>query len=576
MSEKLTKRDLVNYRVSQLDQERSSYIPHWREIGNFISTRRPRFLIKDINKGDRRNNFILDSTATLAWRDAKAGMTSGLTPSSRNWFEMTTGNPNLRALDNVQQWLFESTMRMREVIQRSNFYNRVPEFYGDSMAFATAAMLVEPNDKKVFHTRVVPIGSYMFSNNPVGKIDTFYREFSMTIKQMVDDFGRTRVDDPTFINWDKFSTSAREAYVNGRWEQRFDVGHIVWPNMDWDPSRSLSKFKRFESLNYEKNTHRGNLDGRVVEPGQKDKFLRESGFDYFPILGSRWERTDDDSYGNSSPGMNALPESKQLQSGEKHSLLAIEKMVKPPMKGPTSLRNEPITLLPGGVTYYDEINSNNSFQPSQSVNFRVDLLESKQEQVRQRIDRSFYRNLFQMLLLDIRRDRTATEILEMKQEQLMALSPVIEQFIHDFLDPFIDIVFFIMFEKGMFSPPPVELEGLPLTIEYVSILAQAQKMISLGSLDRFTATVSNLAQSSPEAGIWDKVNIDKIADEYAAGLSIPPQLTRTDDEVRQIREERKKVVERQQQIDIIKEGSKAAKNLSESKLRDGNALEALI
>src|SRR5438309_514522 len=73
-------------RRAQMETERATFIAHWRELNDFIRPRRGRFFVSDVNKGDRRTQKIVDSTATFAARTASAGMMSGLTSPARPWF----------------------------------------------------------------------------------------------------------------------------------------------------------------------------------------------------------------------------------------------------------------------------------------------------------------------------------------------------------------------------------------------------------------------------------------------------------------------------------------------------------
>ena len=56
----MTKRQQLDVLKAELDNERSSFIPHWRDLGEYIFPRRPRFHTHDINKGDKRNQKIID------------------------------------------------------------------------------------------------------------------------------------------------------------------------------------------------------------------------------------------------------------------------------------------------------------------------------------------------------------------------------------------------------------------------------------------------------------------------------------------------------------------------------------
>ena len=64
--------------------------------------------------------------------------------------------------------------------------------------------------------------------------------------------------------------------------------------------------------------------------------------------------TGNDVYG-SSPGMEALGDCRALQLYETRNAQAFDKVVNPPMKGPTSLNGQKISLLPGDTTYTDSM-----------------------------------------------------------------------------------------------------------------------------------------------------------------------------------------------------------------------------
>ena len=60
-----TKKQRLEMVRTQLENERSSFIPHYRDLVDFIRPRRGRFFAGDVNKGDRRGQNIMNSRATL-------------------------------------------------------------------------------------------------------------------------------------------------------------------------------------------------------------------------------------------------------------------------------------------------------------------------------------------------------------------------------------------------------------------------------------------------------------------------------------------------------------------------------
>ena len=90
---------------AQLENERASFLSHWKSLADFILPRRPKFNTYDVNRGERRSQNIIDSTATLASRTLRSGMMGGVTSPARPWFKLTTPDPDLAESGEVKNWL---------------------------------------------------------------------------------------------------------------------------------------------------------------------------------------------------------------------------------------------------------------------------------------------------------------------------------------------------------------------------------------------------------------------------------------------------------------------------------------
>jgi len=556
---------------TQLESERSSFISHWRDIAEHTNPRRVRFSTYDTNKGDKRNQKIIDSTGMLALRTLRSGMMSGITSPARPWFKLTVSDPRKAESSQVKEWLDEVSRRMTSVFLRSNLYNVLPIVYSDMGEFGTACMYMEEDPDDVIRFYPFAAGSYCISNNHKLKVDTFYREFRLTVRQVIQKFAQDPVD-PKNIDWSKIKVSTKAAWENGNIEEWIDIRHFIIPNPDYKQGSLLSERKKYISIYYEAGT---NINKQTFSDTDDDKkYLSISGYDYFPVLAPRWEINGEDVYGTSCPGMECLGDVKQLQLGEKRGLQAIEKMVNPPMTGPSSLRNQKASILSGDITYIDSKEGQAGFRPVHEINFRIQELEMKQQQIRSRIQRSFYEDLFLMLAQTDRRQITAREIEERHEEKLLALGPVLEQLNQDLLDPLIDNTFDIMLNAGMIPPAPKELGGENLKVEYISIMAQAQKLVGIGAVERFAGFVGQAAAVDPR--VLDKVNGDQLIDVYSDLVSLPTGIVRTDDEVAELRNQREQAIAQQQQAEQAALQARTAKDLSQSKIESDNGLGMLV
>ncbi|HFX0289471.1 TPA: portal protein [Klebsiella pneumoniae] len=544
-----TLKEQLQKQQAQLTNDRSSFDPHWRELSDFINPRGSRFLVTDVNRDDRRNTKIVDPTATLAARTLSSGMMSGITSPARPWFKLATPDPDMMDYGPVKLWLEVVQRRMNEVFNKSNIYQSLPLLYASLGNYSTGAMAVLEDDSDVIRTMMFPIGSYYMANSARGSVDTCFRKFSMTVRQLVMEFGLNNVSDSVKGMWD-----------SGNYESWIEVIHAVYPNIDRDTAKLNSKNKPVKSVYYEVG-------------GDSDKLLRESGFDEFPIMAPRWEVNGEDVYGSSCPGMIALGQVKALQLEQKRKSQLIDKATNPPMVGPSSLRNQRVSLLPGDITYIDQVTGQDGLKPAYLVNPNTaDLLADIQD-TRQIINSAYFVDLFMMLQNINARSMPVEAVIEMKEEKLLMLGPVLERLNDECLNPLIDRTFSIMARKNLLPPPPDVLQGMPLRIEYISVMAQAQKSIGLSSLSSTVGFIGQLAQAKPEA--LDKLNVDQAIDAFAEMSGVSPTVIVPQEQVEQVREQRAQQQQQQQMVAMGMAAAQGAKTLSEAQTEDPSVLTAL-
>lgn len=562
----LSQRSKYELLRTQLETERSSFLSHWRELGDFVLPRRPRFTITDVNKGDKRNENIVNGTATLSARTLRSGMQSGVTSPARPWKRLTT--PDLEASQDweVRAWLDIVNRRMDAVFLRSNVYNSLPLVYGDMAVFGTAAMYVEEDLRKVIRTKVFPLGSYCISENSEGKIDTFVRTFRMTVRQLVEEF-TDGTDLSPLSNW------VISQYRNGYTEAWVDVTHCIHPNPGHRPEALEAQYKRYTSVYYETGTGQG-ANGPYMDAQSDRKLLRESGYDLFPVLCPRWQVNAEDAYGTDCPGMTALADVKSLQKMVRRGLQGVEKMVMPAMMAHPSMRTSRISLLPGDVTFSTPVQGAEGLRPIHEVRLSLAELRVLQQDCKELIQRAFYEDLFLMLARADNPQMTAREVTERHEEKLLALGEVLEQINQDLLDPLIDLTFMYMERQGLIPPPPEALQETELKVQYESIMAQAQKLVSVSGLERFGMWVDQRAAVDPT--VLDKVDSDKLTDAMAEALSVPTDVVRDDDSVLKIRTQRDQAQQAAQMAQNLKALTGSAKDLSQSSLEGDNALGRML
>lgn len=555
----LTRKQRYQLRKSALWAERSSWIGRYQEVTEFLLPYAGRFFAGDRNRGDRSFNSIYDSSATGALDILAAGMMAGMTSPARPWFRLATPDRDLMEYAPVRWWLHDVSELMRDIYAKSNTYNALHSLYEELGAFATGASIIEDDFDTVIHHTVLTAGEYAIGTDDRGRVNTLVREFDMTVMQIIEKFV---VQPDGSFDWSRVSPTIKNNWDTHRnLDGWVTVNHIIEPRLDRDVRKRDAKNMPIASCYF--------------EAGATDEtLLRESGYKRFPAIVPRWHVRGGDIYGN-GPSFRAIGDIKQLQQEQLRKGQAIDYQTKPPIQVPAERKNSTVSHLPGGVSYIPMQGQSQGARPLFEVNLDLNALLVDIQDVRNRINRAFYADLFLMISQDNRASRaTATEIAERHEEKLLMLGPVLERLHNEMLSPKIDMTFDRIIEAGIMPPPPKELEGVDLKVEFVSTLAQAQKMVGLGSLDRLLGTVSQIAAVKPE--VLDKLDGDQIVDLYADMLGTDPSIIVADDKVAIIREDRAKAMKQQQQAAMMPAAASAAKDLATADTDGKNALTDLM
>ena len=538
----------LNRRWQALKTERASWQPHWADISRYLLPRNGRYFVSDRNKGWPRHNAIYDSTASRALRVLAAGMMSGMTSPSRPWFRLAVSDPALSAYPPVKTWLFAVTAGIEDVLARSNTYRVLHGIYEELGAFGTAAALVADDYQHVVHLHAFTIGEYAIATDWKGEVCSLYREFDKTVAELVAEFGLANC-----------SEVVKTAFARGNLDQWVTLRHAIEPRQNRQAQQLDNSQMAWKSCYWES----GRNDGQL---------LRESGYRSFPCLVPRWATQGGDVYG-SSPGMEALGDIKQLQAQQLRKSQAIDYQANPPLQVPASMKNRELEIFPGGISYFDANGPGVGIRSAFEVNLNLQALLLDIQDVRSRINAAFYSDLFMMLASQDQR-MTATEVAERHEEKMLMLGPVVERLNNELLDPLIETVFSRLLQAGLLPPAPVELQGHELNIEYVSMLAQAQKAVAVNDIDRFVMSLGQVAAVQPT--VLDKFNADQWADSYSDKLGIDPALIVSGPQLALIRNQRAKQQQMAQQQAAMQQGSETLRNLGQTSTQAGSMAGDLL
>lgn len=552
--------------------ERSSFISHWQEINQYLAPRRARFWTTDRDRGNRRNYSIINSTGTHAWHTLQAGMMSGFTSQSRQWFRLSTLDPDLAKVEAVKEWLDMVSWMMSDVFLRSNIYTTLMNVYGDMGGFGTGCMFLQEDFDRVIHTYSILAGSYMLIPDAKWQINGFMRDYMMTVRQIVEQFAYA--DGPKNPNWNNVSSMVKNLWDKGTTEVWIDVTHAVIPNPNWDPQSARSDKKKYISCYYE----RGSVGAQyTISSVDSTKILSRKGYDKFRVMAPRWEVGAEDIYGTYCPGMEALGDIQGLQTYEKRGAQALEKSINPAMVGPSSLKNSKASVVPGDITFVDTRDGAQKFEPVYQINPNFQQFNIEKQAIQERIKKSFKEDLFLVISNIERGNVTAEEIRALQGEKLQEIGPIIAPLNQGLLDPLVEQTFDIMQAQGRIPPPPQVLRNRPLKVVYLSIVGQAQKAIAAGSIEQFWGFAMKVKEANPDdPSVLDPIDTDEMLDKYAEDLTVPPGIIRDEDEVKRMRAQRQAAQAKQQQLQQAEQASNTAKNLAQAPTDGSNALTELL
>jgi hypothetical protein len=533
-------------RWGEMKAERASWMPHWQELSTFMLPRSGRYFVQDRNRGARRHNNIYDSTGTRAVRTLAAGMMSGMTSPARPWFRLTTPDADLNKHQPVKIWLAAVTDLTLSVFNKSNVYRGLHQTYEELGLFGTSAKVVMDDFHTVVHHSSLTAGEYCIATDFRGTVNTLAREFERPVAEVVKEFG-----------YKSCSTAVQNLFDNGTLGAWVPMIHIIEPRADRErnPKSKMARDMAWRSVYFEQGA-------------SADQTLRDGGYNEFPGLVSRWSVSGGDIYGN-SPGMEALGDVKQLQQEQLRKAQAIDYQTKPPIVLPASMKNSGVEMLPGGQSYGD-----GKIETAFQVNLNLQHLLEDIQDVRARIKGAFYADLFLMLSEQNETRMTATEVAERHEEKMLMLGPTVERLHNEELNPLIQSTFNRMVRVGMLPPPPQELHGVTLQVDFISMLAQAQRAIGTNSVDRFVGNLGQIAAFAP--GVLDKFDADDWADEYSDMLGISPSLIVSNDKVALIRQGRAQQAQQAQQAAQQNQAADTINKLGNASTADNTALASLV
>lgn len=536
--------DLVTRIITKQESLKSYRTPWenlWQDCGEYVNPNRGDFSTIRYRADTARYDKIYDTTAPLANENLASGLHGFLTSPSQRWFSLSTFDDEINEEYQVKEWLNKTTNILYDRvfnIPESNFNSQAHELYLDLGSFGTAVMMVQDNPGSGISFRTFHLADCYIQENDSGFVDTLYRKYKRTGRQLMERFGDAVPEKIIKI-------SQKDPY------REFEVIHAVEPSETYgDPIKKPTK-KAFKSCYV------------LLE---EKTLLEEGGFDEFPYMVPRWSKVAGEIYGR-SPSMTSLPDIKMVNAMMKTIIKAAQKITDPPLLVPDDGFILPVRTVPGGLNFYRS-GTQDRIEPLETrgrPDIGFDLLNNRREHIKA----AFHVDWMQMPDQKGSPNMTATEVVARQEEKMRLMGPMIGRLQVEFLGPLIDRVFKIMMRKKQIPQPPGILEGQEMKILYTSPLARAQKSGQLMTITRLFESMVPLFQAKPD--LLDNMNTDETFRYFHHLLDAPAKILNPEEKVQEERQQRQEQQEQMMQAEQAKMESESAKNISEAqaKKREG-------
>ena len=438
-----------------------------------------------------------------------AGILGYAVSPSLVWFKLGMENTELLKEYGVKDWLEGCEKELLAMFNRTNFYREMNPTVKDATCPGHGVIFIEEDieNARVRFTHF-PLNEIFLDVNAYGEVDTCFRWYSDTLRNIVDFFGEENVSD-------KMKANIKEP---SHWNDSHEILMCVYPRTDYNPEFKDAKNMPYACVYLDLGGHH---------------ILKESGYHEFPFAVFYWERFSGFAYG-SSPAQDALPDIKALNIIKKSSLQIAQTSAEPPMLASQEMHD--IDLSPRGITYKPTKDS--TLEPGRTgENYPITLQELANYE--QAVKDWFYVDYF-LALQEKQGKMTATEVMELQGEKAATLSTFIVS-LNEFLSNIITRTFNLLYRAGMLPPVPVSLEGQQsiLKIDFTGPLAQNQKKYhQMGGTVQALSAVGPIIQMFPNAG--DFIDGDELMKSTMEGMGMPQNIIREDDDVKKVREERVK------------------------------------
>lgn len=483
--------------------------------------------------GQKKNQHVFDSTATISLSRFAAILDSLLTPRSSIWHNLTAIDPSLMRRQDVRDY-YEDVNRVLfhyRYLGQANFESQNHFTFKALGGFGNGCLFIDAlkgRNAKGLRYRGLSLGETYWAENHQGIIDKLWRYFELTARQAV------QVKDWQGKPWKlKLPESILKAAVDSP-EAIFHFIHIVQPRDDaeYDPKR--------------KDVFGMPWDSSYICK-EDVTLLEEGGYNTFPYAPSRYDVFPGEKYGR-SPAMDLLPAIKTLNEQKKVILKQGQRISDPVLLTHDDGVVDGLSLRPGAVNPGGVTADGRPLVHTLPVG-NVQVTKEMMQDERELIKDGFLVSIFQ--ILQENPQMTATEVLERAKEKGILLTPTIGRQQSERDTPMIERELDVLAQQGLLPKMPLILQQAKAEFKTVfdSPLNRAQRAEEGAGVTRTIQTVLEVVNATQDPTPLDNFDLDTITRDLAQINAVPHKWMATEQAVAAKRQQRAQANQQKSMMD---------------------------
>lgn len=521
-------------RWGELKTERARLEPDWEDMARLIRPQRGGFSLDDPSQ--RVAEKPLSSAPIIAGNAFASELYGSITNPANRWFSMTTPDQDLRNYQPMKDWLNVVTNTVTASFREdvSSFYASAMQLYADVTVFGNSTQYdaIPPGERRILDT-TLSLAEVVCDIDGFGRVVELVRKFRLTGHAAASMFK----DDKALPKRVREAAQKRSPY-------KFTFYHHVLPNPDLKPGQFGGRGKRF-------------LSHYVCE--EKATLVREAGYREMPFYYPRWDVDSGATYGT-GPGFVALASARVNQRMDDATVRAAQHAADPTKLAP-DLDAWPMqgTVRPGAIVYGGVNMRGDPMLRNLDQHANIGLtIEEKRAKVEE-IKDAFH---WTLLSLAGRTGLGELEVLDIQAQRQRLWAPHMGRLQTEYLSPKVARRFSMLWEAGQIPPPPEGLQGAPMSVQYLSAAAAAQKTSEAASMVRIVQDIAPLAQLKPR--LADRIDPDGYIEALAEARGAPAGFLLSREQADKIAEARAEAARQAEAMDQIERGGRVARDVAQA------------